>query len=189
MLRAAKLLLVAAAAWFPAVHAYAEIADGFDSARQTKSRYFTIYLQGGIDAERLAMKIALPQEMRSIVASSSEFQSSLSFEDQIDVLYLAVSEILQAHMKNFESTAKVCSGPEGLAGVSRELFGRDIKTGGFYVVALDALYIDSENVSLYVLGHELAHAVISKYFVVPPPEKIQEVLAGYVEYELRKYSR
>jgi hypothetical protein len=37
-----------------------------------------------------------------------------------------------------------------------------------------------------VLGHEIAHAIMSHYFVVLPSEKIQEVLAGFVEYQLRK---
>ena len=107
----------------------------------------------------------------------------------MDLWFSVVSEILDARMKQFESSVKVSESADGLSEVSKRLFGRSIKTGGFYVVALDSLYIDSENVSIYILGHELAHAVISKYFVVPPPERIQEVLAGYVEYELRKYVR
>jgi hypothetical protein len=32
----------------------------------------------------------------------------------------------------------------------------------------------------------MAHALISNYFVVAPPPKVQEILAGYVEYSVRK---
>lgn len=32
----------------------------------------------------------------------------------------------------------------------------------------------------------MGHALMSHYFVVQPSVKIQEVLAGYVEYQLRK---
>ena len=35
-----------------------------------------------------------------------------------------------------------------------------------------------------VLAHEIAHAVICAYFVTPPPEKTQEVLAQYVDKHL-----
>ena len=35
-----------------------------------------------------------------------------------------------------------------------------------------------------VLAHEMAHAVISAYFQVPPPEKAQEILAQYVDKNL-----
>jgi len=57
---------------------------------------------------------------------------------------------------------------------------------------LDALYLEvSDILDLHIYSyhgriHEIAHAVISHYFIVPPPAKIQEVLAGYVEYDLRK---
>ncbi|OIO37805.1 MAG: hypothetical protein COT00_00375 [Candidatus Omnitrophica bacterium CG07_land_8_20_14_0_80_50_8] len=35
-----------------------------------------------------------------------------------------------------------------------------------------------------VLAHEIAHAVINAYFPAPPPEKVQEILAQYVDEHL-----
>lgn len=35
-----------------------------------------------------------------------------------------------------------------------------------------------------VFAHEVAHAVINQYFVTPPPSKIQEILAQYVDRHL-----
>ncbi len=35
-----------------------------------------------------------------------------------------------------------------------------------------------------VLAHEIAHAVINSYFQVPPPKKVQEILAQYVDRQL-----
>ena len=51
---------------------------------------------------------------------------------------------------------------------------------------INTIYITAENFKKAVLGHEVAHAVISHYFVVQPSMKVQEVLAGYIEYQLRK---
>jgi hypothetical protein len=48
------------------------------------------------------------------------------------------------------------------------------------------VYISYPEMTIGMLGHKIAHAIISHYFVVPPPAKIQEVLAGYVEYSIRK---
>ena len=163
--------------------------DGFEFSRHVKSRYFTIYLKDGVDTDRLAMRIAVPAGLQTVIRSSTQSYAGSRFEDQVDLLYLAVSELLETKLKQFQSSMKVGENAEGLTAVSESLFGRPIKSGGFYVVALDCLYVDSENISLYVLGHEMAHAVMTKYFVVPPPERIQEVMAGYVEYELRKYTR
>jgi hypothetical protein len=50
----------------------------------------------------------------------------------------------------------------------------------------NTIYVSLKDVSLGMLAHEVAHAIISSYFVVAPPEKVQEVLAGYVEYSIRK---
>ena len=186
---ALPVLMACLAALTPA-GAVAAQEDGFSGLeRQLRSRFFNIYLKEGVDADRLAMRIAVPPSTRAMVYSSTSSFGSDHLEDQLDRLFLVVTEILEARMKQFESSVKVCESASGLGEVSERLFGREIKAGGFYVVALDSLYIDSENVTLYVLGHEMAHAVISKYFVVPPPERIQEVLAGYVEYELRKQTR
>ena len=175
--------------WFVAPPPALAVQDGFALDKQIKSRYFTIYVKNGVDIERLAMKVTVPASVKAILHSSTAGFQVGSLGDQLDLLYLAVDEILEVRLKQFQSSVKVCRDPVCLSDVAEKLFGRGIKSGGFYVVGLDTLYIDSEDVSLHILGHELAHAVLTKYFVVPPPERIQEVLAGYVEYQLRKYTR
>jgi len=56
----------------------------------------------------------------------------------------------------------------------------------FYVNDISAIYISGENFRREILGHEIAHAIINHYFVVSPPIKVQEILAKYIEYQLRK---
>ena len=53
---------------------------------------------------------------------------------------------------------------------------------------INTIYVDSENININIFGHELSHAIQSHYFVVPTSNKMQEILAGYVEYQLRKYT-
>ena len=38
-----------------------------------------------------------------------------------------------------------------------------------------------DNISDNVLAHEIAHAIISAYFVIPPPARMQEILAQYMD--------
>jgi hypothetical protein len=74
-----------------------------------------------------------------------------------------------------------------LAGIYRRLFDRDLgEVKSFYVYELNTIYTSAENFRRGIIGHEIGHAIMSHYFVVQPPVKIQEVLAGYVEYQLRK---
>lgn len=46
-----------------------------------------------------------------------------------------------------------------------------------------AVAIDS--ITDNILAHEIAHAVISAYFVVPPPARMQEILAQYMDKHFR----
>ena len=59
----------------------------------------------------------------------------------------------------------------------------------FYFHDDKTIYISTEDLTLGMLGHEMAHAIISHYFVVPPPTKVQEVLSGYVDYSFQKKVR
>lgn len=54
----------------------------------------------------------------------------------------------------------------------------------FYSHRTRSIYVSNENVTDGVLAHEIAHAVINFYFVTPPPSKMQEILAQYVDRHL-----
>ncbi len=54
----------------------------------------------------------------------------------------------------------------------------------FYANKSQTIYVDISSVTDGVLAHEMAHAVINFYFVTPPPAKMQEILAQYVDLHL-----
>ncbi|MBN1871922.1 MAG: hypothetical protein JW800_05040 [Candidatus Omnitrophica bacterium] len=164
----------------------ANVGDGFISSKSINSQYFKIYMEHGVDEQTLAMRISTPSSIRAIVRRTAP--RTLDMPSQFDILYLAVSEIMDIHLHTFECTVKVCRDADSLSRVAENLFGSRIKAGGFYVTAINTIYVDAENVNIHVLGHELSHAIQTQYFVVPPPATIQEVLAGFVEYQLRKYT-
>ncbi len=51
----------------------------------------------------------------------------------------------------------------------------------FYTHHSKTIFVSLEKLSAGILAHEIAHAVISTYFSPPPPVRIQEVLAQYVD--------
>ena len=164
------------------------VNDGFQMARKIQSRYFDIYIENGVDLYTLTAKLTVPPSIKAIIRESVSFSNSNNLTDQLDLFFLAISEILDIRLKNFKCKIKICNNAAGLSRVADKLFGQQIQAGGFYVVAIDTLYVDADNVNIHILGHELSHAIQNKYFIVPPPEKIQEVLSGYVEFQLRKYT-
>ena len=70
--------------------------------------------------------------------------------------------------------------------VFRSYFKKEFNERSFYLYTNNTIYISFEDLTLEMLAHEIAHAVISRYFVVLPPAKVQEILCGYVEYILKK---
>jgi hypothetical protein len=54
----------------------------------------------------------------------------------------------------------------------------------FYAHQNRTISVSLEKVSARILAHEIAHAAISAYFSPPPPARMQEVLAQYVDEHL-----
>ena len=177
------------AALVPAV-SFADMAGdaGIQGSRKMEGRYFKVYVEDGVDAADLSMRIAVPPAINALITEPALSQDPSDLTRQLDLLFLAVSEIMDIRLKDFKIKIMICRDARSLEGVFSKYFGGDLKTSGFYAVSLDMMYVDAENVDIHVLGHELSHAIQAHYFVVPPPAKIQEVLAGYVEYQLRKYT-
>ncbi|NQS99649.1 MAG: hypothetical protein HQ595_01075, partial [Candidatus Omnitrophica bacterium] len=88
---------------------------------------------------------------------------------------------------NFRGKVKICRNDYQLQRTYLNLLSTDLNSNfPFYIHSSKTIYVSAENFTTQALGHEIAHAVISHYFVVLPSVKTQEVLAGYVEYQLRK---
>lgn len=161
--------------------------DGFESAREMDSRYFTIYLEPGVDLQQLTLNLSVPPDIKAIIRKPISDFEVFNLSNQLDLLFLAVCEIMDIRLAKFKCGIKFCKDDSSLADIAERLYGMPVpKAGGFFVPELETLYVNSESVTLNVLGHELSHAILYKYFVVPAPMKIQEVLSGFVEYQLRK---
>ncbi len=183
----AATILIFCLFWYNTASA-AEINDGFKTAKKIESRYFKIFLEEGVNTQSLVMRISVPPAIKGIIKKPVDFADSYTLSNQLDLLYLAVCEIMDVRLKKFKCDIKICKDTASLNDISSRFFGRPIRTGGFYAAQLNTLYIDAENVDINILGHELSHAVQCNYFIVPPPAKLQEVLAGYVEFTFRKYT-
>lgn len=181
----AAVLLLAGRAVLSAV----DIDDGFGSARTIKGDHFTIYYEPHLDIRELIqnLEIYLSDEILTGKAIRKSDSSERVLADMVDILFRRVCDILDMQLYSFHGNIKVCRDREHVNSVYNTLFNRDLKAAhSFYVYDVNTIYISAENFRREVLGHEIAHTVISHYFVVQPSMKVQEVLAGYIEYQLRK---
>jgi hypothetical protein len=154
------------------------IADG---------QYFSVYGEGQVDAYSIASKLNFDYLVfgDNLTKGSSDDQKQILVKT-IDGLYLEVSDIIDIHMYSFKGIIRVLSDRQSLADLIKTAFDRDFKERSLYFFEKNTIFISQADLTLGMLGHEIAHAIISNFFVVPPPPKVQEILCGYVEYSLNK---
>ncbi len=166
-----------------------EVQDGFNTARKMQSKYFTIYVESGVDLQNVTMAISVPPSIKAIIRKPTSEFKEFNITNQFDLLFLAISEIMDIRLKTFDCKIKICRDFSSMSSIISKLYGQKMpKTAGVYVAGMNTMYVDGEKVDINVIAHEMSHAIQCRYFVVPPSERIQEVLSGFVEYQIRKYS-
>ncbi len=164
--------------------------DGFGQAKKLVTKQFTVYYAEHLELPVLTKKLKISFTDMVLAGTDPKLSSlsdQLEFAEALDTLFLGVCNMLDMYLYSFQGTIKICRDTNQLNDIYTNLYGSSL--GGrysFYVSDLNTIYISQENFEREVLGHEIAHAIISHYFVVQPPVKASEVLAGYVEYQLRK---
>ena len=163
--------------------------DGFVAVKKIPGKHFTVFLESGVDVPALSKLLDIGSSERLLAGKSTEtgFSPEQELADMVDTIFIRVCDILDMRLYSFEGDIKICRDNRRLGLVYRDLFGRDLNpTRAFYAQELNILYVSAQDFKSGILGHEIAHAVMSRYFVVQPSVKIQEILSGYVEYQLRK---
>lgn len=185
-----KLLkvIISAAIWaFLAAGISFAAEDGFGFARKIESKHFIIYYSPQLDLLSLNQQLNIsPSE--GLLAGKPMNRENGSLPEMLDILFTETCDILDMQLYSFQGEIKVCRDFRQLNEIYANLFRRSLKAQSFYVYSLNTIYMSADNFKKEILGHEMAHAITSHYFVVLPSVKIQELLATYVEYQLRKSS-
>lgn len=166
--------------------------DEFASAEKIEGKHVVVYYHNGMDIPALDRQLNMRPSDKILAGKNLSAKPSPEAElaDMLDALFIHVCDILDMQLYTMQVDIKVCQDYGHLSRIYNDLFNSDL--GGrksFYAAGLNAIYISRDSFRCEILGHEMAHAVMSRYFVVQPPVKIQEILAMYVEYNLRKTAK
>lgn len=180
-----KIIFIINVLFLPLFGTVFAIDDGFGAAKKIEGKYFTIYYSPQVDISGLPQQLNLGPSDKILVGGSA---NTMNLAEMLDTLYILVGDTLDMHIYSFKGNIKICPSHQQLDSIYNNLFGKSLTSSAysFYVYDLNTIYASAENFKIGVVGHEIAHAIISHYFVVQPPVKVAEVLAGYVEYQLRK---
>ncbi|MGE4358144.1 MAG: hypothetical protein AB7E08_06330 [Candidatus Omnitrophota bacterium] len=164
--------------------------------RKIEGNYFSIYYYSGLSplaiAEKLDFSSPHLQSWSKTEGNYSEIEINSPekiLARTLDTLFLEVSDILDIHLSSFKVNLRILYDFQALDSEFYRFYHLNLKSPSFYIYETNTIYISFDNLKPGVLGHEIAHAIMNNYFVVPPPVKLQEVLAGYVEYTLQKKAK
>lgn len=166
--------------------AYA-IDDGFGAQKKIQSQHFIVSYAPGIDTYSLLEKLNISSTDSMLSEGPSVRGDSLA--TALDTLYNIVMQALDMNLYSLQGNLKICSDRNHLNNVYESIFNRKLKASSFYINEYNTIYISADDFTKEILGHEIAHLLIAHYFVVAPPQKVAEILSGYVEYQLRKTQR
>ncbi|MCM8784364.1 MAG: hypothetical protein NC818_06310 [Candidatus Omnitrophica bacterium] len=167
------------------ISAYAE-------EKRIEGNYFNIYYYYGLNPLEIAQRLDFSSPHLQIGTNYLKNGSNnpeAILAKTLDALFLEVSDILDIHLYSFKGSLRILRDFKTLDSEFYKLYRMNLKAPSFYIYETNTIYISLDNLRVGILGHEIAHAIMNNYFVVPPPMKLQEVLSGYVEYTLQKKSR
>ena len=153
-----------------------------------ESKHFHISYQEGVDPLGVAHQIKI--DAYSVDGSKDNSYSGNTPEEilgnNIENLFDEVSDTLDMHLYSYKGNIRIYRNREELKKVLFDRFGRHVDYPAIYHEQGNTIYMSAEGLRVGILAHEMAHAIIDHYFVVKPPMRIQEVLAGFVEYTITK---
>ncbi len=163
--------------------------DGLGFQKKIEGKYVSVYGASEFDAASLAQQLNIRPSTEILAGRRGKSQDSDAdmLARMLDALFLQVSNILDMHIYSMKMDIKICATVADLEAAYNRLFGTSL--GGrrsFYVYDLNSIYVSAEAFQAGIIGHEMSHAIIGRYFGIPAPVKFQEVLSMYVEYNLKK---
>lgn len=164
--------------------------DGFASADKIEGKYFTLFYSPELKPIGLDKQLNITRKDQILVAAAQPVSANESFSGMLDTLFLRVSDLLDIHLYSFHGTIKVCKDYASLNNIYRQMFNDDLEgQHSFYIKNLNIIYISAESCTSEIIGREMVYAILSQYFKVQTPVRVQDVLANYVEYQLRDGSQ
>jgi hypothetical protein len=153
-----------------------------------RAQYFNLSYYEGCDLAELAKKLNAEHFLHIDVFSEARKGKDIDsvISKLIDSIYLEVSDILDIRLYSFDGAIVILPDNSFISDIIEQYSGNRINTPSFYFPSQNTIYISFADLNPGILAHEMAHAIISRYFVVAPSAKVQEVLTGYVEYSIRK---
>lgn len=168
---------------------FVRVHHAMGQERVHQSRFASIHYQEPGQLERFAQKIqpgALTVSLNQIFIGDGKHTPEVKAGRYVDQLFQRVQSILEMPKPGMRVQIRLFRGQEELSAAFEKITQKPTQSPAFYWKENNTIYVHLEKVSLGILAHEMAHAVIAHYFIISPPEKISELLCQYVDRKISK---
>lgn len=148
-------------------------------SKKYETRYATIYYSSDEEFYGFASDIGSLG-----IFGRSTGKAFVQTRERVDAIVDRVENILDMHPDGLRFNVYIHATEKGLQETYRDMGIYGAAPIAFYSHRTRSVYVSLENLTEGVFAHELAHAVINFYFVTPPPARMQEILARYVDRNL-----
>lgn len=118
--------------------------------------------------------------------TASSKKNPLLAKSRVDSITDAVIRILDMRPVELNFSIRIYPSQADLDILYRRMGMMTAAPPAFYSDSSKSISVSLENISARILAHEIAHAVICAYFGSPPPRRMQEILAQYVDEHLEE---
>ncbi len=107
-----------------------------------------------------------------------------SIGSSVDRIVFRVRNILGVHTPGFHFNIYLLDNSDELKAMYREMGFTGKVPAAFYTRSTGSVFIALDELNDGVLAHEVAHAVINSHYTPPLPNRMQEILAQFVDKNL-----
>lgn len=102
-------------------------------------------------------------------------------EKKVDSIFERVQSILDMRKKMRKVTINLFQDKKQLHDAYYKLTKQECRVRAWYSYETNSAYVQLTDLHAGMLAHELAHAIIDHYLLIPPPRAAAEILARYVD--------
>lgn len=106
-------------------------------------------------------------------------KNPLLAKKQVDKIVDVICSLLDMYPPNFHFGITLYRSQAEVTAAYRKAHGSGTAPIAFYVHRTRNIAVAIDSITDNILAHEIAHAIICAYFGVPPPARMQEILAQY----------
>jgi len=150
---------------------------------ELQTSYATLIYSDNVQLKAFNKKVRLGG-LRFSFSKSSVVKLEAEVEQKINQICGRVQEILEMTPKDLNFRIQLLPDSREVQKIYQRQYQRKVDFIAFYSPRTKTVYFSVKDLRLRVFAHEIAHAVLDHYFENPPPVKIHEMLAQYVEKQL-----